>query len=90
MLRCIVCRTRRASFASMQRHAAATHHTAACTCGGYHYPHRPGSGCCERNVWAELRQAERDSASEEELLDAFIGCTLRDGHKPSTQKEAPF
>jgi hypothetical protein len=57
-IRCPACRTRRASYQSMQAHLAATGHT-LCRCGGYHFAHRPTGGCCELNTWGTLRQAQR-------------------------------
>lgn len=58
MIRCPACRTRRATYQSMQAHIASTGHT-LCRCGGYHFAHRPGGGCCDLNTWGALRQAQR-------------------------------
>jgi hypothetical protein len=68
MLRCPGCRTRRATFASMLLHIRATGHD-LCNCGGFHFKHRPGSSCCERNPWAALCQAKRAGAPLNEQLD---------------------
>jgi hypothetical protein len=59
MLRCPDCRTRRATFTSMVRHLTQTQHR-VCTCGGYWYPHRPGSPCCEGNPRALVNRAVRE------------------------------
>lgn len=48
-VRCVVCRTRRATFKSLMEHMKATGHKKPCTCSGYHHPHRPGSPCCNQN-----------------------------------------
>ena len=82
MLRCPVCVTRRTTFAAMQRHKAATGHLAPCNCGGYAFPHRPGSGCCELNPYAEFNAARRAGLRGDDLLDAFIDSTMNGRHKP--------
>lgn len=67
-VRCPDCRTRRASFVSMLKHIDATGHS-TCTCGGYHYPHRPGSTYCERNPLSGAWLAQRYGASDAEVAD---------------------
>lgn len=69
--RCPGCRTRRASILSLINHALKAGH-AACICGGYDYPHRPGSPCCESNPASTYNRAMREGASDEELLDVAI------------------
>lgn len=43
----------------------------ACTCSGYHFPHRPDSRCCERNVLHGYHRARRSGITGNELLDIF-------------------
>lgn len=64
--RCPECRTRRATAFSMMMHIKTKKHK-PCLCGGYHYPHRPGSPCCVSNPWAEYYDAERRGYSAEVL-----------------------
>lgn len=71
MLRCPECRTRRATYASMQRHIHASGHD-YCNCEGYHFQHRPGSGCCDQNPRGAIVDARRRGASAEEILDILI------------------
>lgn len=71
MLRCPECRTRRATYASMQRHIQGSDHK-LCTCGGYHYAHRPGSPYCEHNPMAPALQASRAGTSDEEVQEIMI------------------
>lgn len=46
----------------MLSHRVQWAHGPPCTCGGYHYPHRPGSPCCEANPLAHYARALRDGA----------------------------
>ena len=39
----------------------------ACHCGGYHYPHRPGSPCCEHNPDADYHHALRQGLDAVDL-----------------------
>lgn len=71
MLRCPVCRTRRVSFLSMLRHLSQWGHGAACKCGGYHYPHRPGSPCCVENSLAHVNRAIR-AGEELDPIDVMV------------------
>lgn len=71
MLRCPACRTRRATYESLQAHIDKTGHR-QCGCGGYHYPHRPGSPCCETNPMATYHRAAREGATDEELEEIEI------------------
>lgn len=43
----------------------------SCTCSGYHYPHRPGSPCCESNALHQAHRARRWGASLDELYNIF-------------------
>lgn len=90
MLRCAVCRTRRATFASMLAHRHAAQHVGPCTCPGYHYPHRSGSECCDAHPYADYNRAKRAGAKGDDLLDAFIHAALFGEHKLNLEKEAPF
>lgn len=72
--RCPECRTRRTSFVALVEHCR-QHGHGLCTCGGYHFAHRPGSPYCERNPMAALRHAMRaDNCSDAELLDIEMDC----------------
>ena len=71
MLRCPACRSRRATYQSMQLHVKATGH-ALCTCGGYHYAHRPGSPFCDANPKAPYFHAMRAGADDEQLLEILV------------------
>lgn len=53
MYRCLGCRTRRKSWAVLLKHMNQAGHR-ACTCGGYHFKHRPGSPCCVHNIMADV------------------------------------
>ena len=56
-VRCPECRTRRATFVAMLRHVSATGHK-VCDCGhGRHYPHRPGSAGCVRELVCDFTGA---------------------------------
>lgn len=37
----------------------------ACGCMGYHFPHRPGSGCCDSNPAARENRMKREGHDEE-------------------------
>lgn len=90
-VRCNTCGTRRATFSSLLRHKAASGHGKNCNCGGYHFPHRPGSACCDAAPYPTLRRAQRAGATGDDLTDAFLDDALFGrNHKPTTQKEAPF
>lgn len=89
-VRCGICGTRRATFVSLLNHKRNSGHNKPCTCGGYHFPHRPGSGCCDTAPYPTLRRAQREGATGDDLTDAFIEDALFGNHKPTTQKETPF
>jgi len=76
-VRCLECRTRRATYESLQAHYKASGH-AACTCGGLHYPHRPGTRYCDQHPMAGFHRAMRSSEdlSDVELLDILIDDAL--------------
>lgn len=71
--RCPACRTRRTSFTGLLAHIRDKHHH-TCNCGGYHYPHRPGSRCCEQNPMSDVWVAARYGATDDELLDIQAHC----------------
>lgn len=81
MLRCPECRSRRTTYASMQRHIQASGHK-LCKCGGYHYAHRPGSPFCEHNPMAPALHAWRAGASADEVLEIKIEIALTVAGKP--------
>lgn len=87
MWRCPVCRTRRVTFLSMLQHFSKWGHGAACKCGGYHYPHRPGSPCCESNPLAHVHRALRAG----ETIDPLDLAVEIAWHTPGkTGGECPF
>lgn len=45
--RCPVCRTRRKTWEAVRDHQQRCGHLYACRCGGFHFPHRPGSSACD-------------------------------------------
>ena len=47
---------------------------AACTCGGYHHPHRPGSPLCDSRPTSGVARAMLAGwePTDDELLDALI------------------
>lgn len=70
-VRCPACRTRRATFVSLLSHVKHTGH-ALCACGGYHFAHRPFSRFCDQNPMADMWRAERDGATDQQLLDIEV------------------
>lgn len=87
-LRCIVCRTRRATFAAMVEHTTESGHRRPCRCGGYHFPHRPGSPLCEQHPYVRRNRALSEGASREDVLDAYLDDIFLNTHQP-TQKDSP-
>ena len=72
MLRCVGCRTRRATYQSMQAHYQKTGHK-LCNCGGLHYAHRPGTKFCDHHPMAGLHRAMRCSdLTDEQYIDILI------------------
>ena len=71
MLRCPECRSRRTTYKSMQLHVKVSGHK-LCTCGGYHYPHRPGSPFCEQNPRSAYYHALRADEPDEVLLEILV------------------
>lgn len=47
-----------------------------CGCGGYHFPHRPGSPCCESNPMADANRAKRAGESPELVADLAMEAAL--------------
>lgn len=82
-LRCPGCRSRRASFSSMQAHIAASGH-ALCGCGAFHYPHRPGSSCCILNPLSALHDASRRHTEDDDLRR--IAQAIIQDHPEATDK----
>jgi DNA-directed RNA polymerase subunit RPC12/RpoP len=46
-----------------------------CQCGGYHFPHRPGSPCCDHHPARDYWRALREGATGDDLLDASLRAT---------------
>ena len=89
-VRCCTCGTRRATRVSLIAHQRKSGHGRPCTCGGYHFPHRPGSPNCDDHPYVRYNRALREKATPDELLDAFIDDALFNKHPTTTQNEAPF
>jgi hypothetical protein len=88
-LRCPECRSRRATYQSMQLHIKATGHK-LCTCGGYHYAHRPGSPFCEQNPRCAYYHALRASEPDEVLLEILVDMAWSLPGKPLTKYNIAF
>ncbi len=69
----------------MLAHVQASGHS-LCGCGAYHYPHRPGSGCCVLNPLGALHDAARRHASEDDLC-SLAAATITD-HPETAEKVA--
>ena len=83
-LRCPDCRTRRKSFDLFTRHLRESGHR-ACTCGGYHYKHRPGSPCCEKNTMVDVHIARRHGGfTADALWEIAVDCALEKKGRPLT------
>ena len=83
-LRCPECRSRRATWQAMQAHLKATKHK-LCTCGGYHYAHRPQSPFCQANPNAAYFHAWRAGATPEELEEIMLDIVLTTPGRPLTK-----
>lgn len=81
--RCPCCRTRRSTRELLLAHQREQGHE-ACTCGGYHHPHRPGSPYCVSCPDSGVRAALRDGwdPTDDELLDALIDTTFTQPGRP--------
>lgn len=84
MLRCPACRTRRTTYAAMQEHIKASGHK-LCTCGGYHFAHRPGSPFCEQNPHAGYYHALRAGEPDEVLLEILVDMAWHLQGRPLTK-----
>lgn len=89
MPRCPVCRTRRTTLRALFKHQEEQRHRGPCTCGGYHFPHRPGSPCCEKNPYFQVHQTRRAEGDFEAMLDATIEATFNTNHKPVPRGAPP-
>jgi hypothetical protein len=47
-----------------------------CECGGYHFPHRKGSGACDYSARADYYQAKRQGLSEAEAMQLLSATEL--------------
>ncbi len=90
MLRCTVCRTRRATFSAMLEHVAESGHRRPCDCGGYHFPHRVGSPLCEQHPYVRRNRALAEQASREDVLEAYLDDIFFGDHKPARDQACPF
>lgn len=75
MYRCPGCRTRRKDWGLFTAHVRESGHR-LCTCGGYHYAHRPGSTYCERNPMCDLHRASRAGADADTLAEIHAELAL--------------
>lgn len=73
--RCPECRTRRKDYKLFTRHLQSSGHV-VCGCGGYWFPHRKGSPCCESNEYGMWHVARRAGATDDELCDIRIDISL--------------
>lgn len=88
MLRCSQCRTRRTTFEAMLKHEQQAQHK-YCTCGGYHYKHRPGSRMCEQHPFSSLyRQMREQDMTQDQILDIQADIAWSTPGKPGQQ--CPF
>lgn len=75
---------------SLWEHIKATGHK-ACTCSGYHFPHRPNSPCCDVNRMATYHRALRAGATQEELEDLLLDIVIfGSSGKKASFDEPPF
>lgn len=81
--RCPVCGTRRRTAKQLLDHFRTSGHK-PCTCGGYHYPHRPGSPYCDQRPESGVLRALRDGwePSNDELTDAQIDAIFTTPGRP--------
>jgi hypothetical protein len=82
--RCAVCRTRRVGFVALLKHKASSRHLGPCGCGGYHFPHRPGSPLCDEAPYVRFNRAVAANASPEERVDAMLDDIFENRHKAYT------
>jgi hypothetical protein len=68
LFRCPECRTRRKDYTLFVRHVKESGHK-VCTCGGYHYAHRPGTTLCHKNPMSVLLEAQARGEPEEVLQE---------------------
>ena len=61
-----------------------------CTCFGYHFPHRPGSPCCEKNPLCNSNRARRMGVSGEELLEMIVEDAFENPGKIWKSSKIPF
>lgn len=73
--RCPACRTRRSTYQSLQQHLHSSGHK-VCTCGGYHYPHRPFSKFCSANPLSDAHEAWRRGESQEVIDEIVVEVAL--------------
>ncbi len=49
-----------------------------CTCGGYYFPHRPGSGACVTSKTHAVHIAKR-GGDKNEIAEAIMECAVENG-----------
>lgn len=54
----------------------------ACICMGYHFPHRPGSACCEQHPLHLAHRARRAGADQETLRTLYAEEAFDNPPKP--------
>ncbi len=81
IFRCPECRTRRADYGLFTKHLRETGHR-VCSCGGYHYPHRANSPCCEKNPMSTYWSAIRAGVIGERRTEIFIDAVWEHTGKP--------
>jgi len=87
--RCPECRTPRKSYELFVKHCLACPRK-TCTCGGYHYAHRPGSPCCEHNPMSVLHSAARAGEPPEVLDDIRLELALAGVGGGANTTDPPF
>ena len=88
--RCVVCRTRCKTFTALMAHMKQAQHNKPCICGSYHFPHRPGSGCCRTSPMTNYNYAKRSGVRGEVLEDAFFEDVLFGKFRSSAGGGCPF
>lgn len=88
LFRCPHCRTRRKDPLLMLEHMRSSGHR-SCTCGGYHYAHRPGSRCCVVHPEGELHLASRRGEPLEVLREIAMELAIEAAFPDAEANEKP-
>jgi hypothetical protein len=70
----------------MQKHIEESGHK-LCTCGGFHYPHRPGSSYCEHNPRSGFFHAQRAGEPDDVLIEILVDMAWSTPGKPFGKKQ---